>query len=169
MQQGPRSIVPFFHNLVEPTELIQHFQKSPPEDFLVLELASKVPAFSMKFDLFTTMETATRRKLEALPFSRWWRRLLHPYTCFVGTTVSEYAPFPISTPPEALIQELLADKMDIYPFLIIKDISINTSSAHLCYSQGCSEYSYPYSQFVPHSLSSCAVRCPWMEAFLILH
>jgi hypothetical protein len=122
MQQGPRSIVPFFHNLVEPTELIQHFQKSPPEDFLVLELASKVPAFSMKFDLFTTMETATRRKLEALPFSRWWRRLLHPYTCFVGTTVSEYAPFPISTPPEALLQELLADKVDLYPFLIIKDI-----------------------------------------------
>ena len=122
MQQDPGSIVPFFHNLVEPAELIQHFQKSPPEGFLVLNLASNAPAFSMKFDLLTTMEPATRRKLEALPFSRCWRRLLHPWTCFVGTTVSEYAPFPISTPPETLLKELLADKVALYPFLIIKDI-----------------------------------------------
>ncbi len=122
MQQDPGSIVPFFHNLIEPAELIHHFQKSPPEGFLVLNLACNAPAFSMEFDLLTTMEPATRRKLEALPFSRWWRRLFHPWTCFVGTTVSEYAPFPISTPPETLLKELLADKVALYPFLIIKDI-----------------------------------------------
>jgi len=81
-----------------------------------------IPAFSTPFDLLTTMEPAVRRKLEALPLSRWWRRFLHPNTCFVGTTVSEYALLPGATSPEVFVRDLLADMAPRYPFLIIKDI-----------------------------------------------
>ena len=68
------------------------------------------------------MEPALRRKLEALPLARWWRDWLHPNTCFVGTTVSEYALLPTATPPEILVRDFLADQGSHYPFLIIKDL-----------------------------------------------
>jgi len=81
-----------------------------------------VPAFSTPFDLLTTMHPRVRRKLEALPFSRWWRRFFHPNTCFIGTTVTEYALLTGSTSPEILVRELLTGVAPRYPFLIIKDI-----------------------------------------------
>lgn len=114
--------MPTFHNLLEPASLLRHFQECPPEGFSTFNLDGGVPAFSTPFDLLTTMEPTVRRKLEALPFSRWWRRFLHPNTCFVGTTVSEYALLPTSTSPEAFVRELLAGMTPRYPFLIIKDI-----------------------------------------------
>jgi hypothetical protein len=111
-----------FHNLLEPASLVRHFQNCPPEGFSAVRLNSGAPAFSTRFDLLTTMDPALRRKLEALPFSRWWRRRLHPNTCFVGTTVSEYALLPEVTPPEVLVRDVLTDMGSRYPFLIIKDI-----------------------------------------------
>lgn len=81
----------------------------------------------MSFDLLTTMEPPVRKKLGALPFARWWRPLLRPNTCFVGTTVSEYALLPSSTPPEIFVRELLAGMARQYPFLIIKDIPIDAA------------------------------------------
>lgn len=118
----PNSGVPTLHNLLEPARLIQHFQECPPEGFSTVRLTGDTPAFCTRFDLLTTMEPALRRKLEALPLSRWWRRLLHPNTCFVGTTVSEYALLPDTIHPEVLVRGLLADMGKRYPFLIIKDI-----------------------------------------------
>jgi len=110
------------HNLLEPASLICHFQEHPPEGFSAIKLNGDTPAFCARFDLLTTMEPALRRKLEALPLADWWRRLLHPNTCFVGTTVSEYVLLPETTPPETLARELLADMGTRYPFLIVKDI-----------------------------------------------
>jgi len=110
------------HNLLEPASLIRHFQQHPPEGFAPVELNGGAPAFSMRFDLLTTMEPALRRKLEAPPLARWWRPLLRANTCFVGTTVSEYALLPETTPPEVLARNLLAEMGSRYPFLIIKDI-----------------------------------------------
>jgi len=110
------------HNLLEPASLIRHFQEFPPEGFAAVKLNSGAPAFSARFDLLTTMEPALRRRLEALPLARWWRRLLHPNTCFVGTTVSEYVLLPESTRPEVLVRDLLAGLGPHYPFLIVKDI-----------------------------------------------
>jgi hypothetical protein len=52
---------------------------------------------------------------------RWWSRLLRPRTCFIGTTVSEYALFPAQTDADALVREWLADHA-AQPFLIVKDI-----------------------------------------------
>ena len=117
-----KSTVPIFYNLLEPAGLINHFQEHPPEGFSVVNLASEAPAFSTPFDLLTTMDSATRLKLEALPFSHWWRRFLHPSTCFIGTTVSEYAPLPSSVTPDILVRGLLAGVVLHYPFVIIKDL-----------------------------------------------
>jgi hypothetical protein len=97
------------HNLIEPANLIRHFQDHPPDGFASVALDG-APAFATKFDLTTTLEPAVRRRLMWLP--RW-----RPLTCFVGTTVSEYALFRSDARPE----ELMSLKRD-YPFLIIKDI-----------------------------------------------
>ena len=117
----PKTAVSTFHNLLEPPALLRHFQQCPPEGFSTFDLEG-VPGFSAPFDLLTTMDPATRRKVESLPLARWLRGRLRPNTCFVGTTVSEYALLPSETPPEIFVRELLTDMAPRYPFLIIKDI-----------------------------------------------
>jgi uncharacterized protein len=116
----PNPAVPAFHNLIEPAGLLRYFQEHPPEGFSTLDLEG-MPAFSTSFDLLTTMPPATRRKLEALPFACRWRRWLRPNTCFIGTTVTEYALLPDAPSPEILARNLLGAARR-YPFLIIKDI-----------------------------------------------
>ncbi|MGE5242492.1 MAG: GNAT family N-acetyltransferase [Bacteroidota bacterium] len=116
-----KTAVPVFHNLIEPAGLLRCFQECPPEGFSTLDLEG-VPAFSTPFDLLTTVQPSLRRKLEALPFAARWRRLLRPNTCFVGTTVTEYALLPESLSPEILVRRLLDRLAPRYPFLIIKDI-----------------------------------------------
>jgi predicted N-acyltransferase len=76
----------------------------------------------MRFDLFTTLDPVMLQKLRALPFARWWTRLLHPRTCFVGTTVSEYTLLPPSIPPEAFARHLVDEVAPQYPLLIVKDL-----------------------------------------------
>ncbi len=112
---------PPLHNLLEPASLIAYFQQFPPEGFAPVALDGNVPAFSMSFDLLTTTEPAVQRRVDALPFSRRWRRFLRPNTCFVGSTVSEYALLPGAIQPEAFMRDLLATARQ-YPFVIIKDL-----------------------------------------------
>ncbi|MFI4969182.1 MAG: peptidogalycan biosysnthesis protein [Lysobacterales bacterium] len=112
---------PELHNLLEPRGLVDHFLAHPPEEFRALTTASGTPAFVARFDLLTTADDALRRRVTALPLYRWWNRLLRPRTCFVGTTVSEYALFPAHVDAAALVREWLADHAD-QPFLIVKDI-----------------------------------------------
>jgi uncharacterized protein len=114
--------IPVFHNLLEPLSLLRYFRDFPPQDFSVFDLDAGLPAFSTRFDLLTTMETATRRKLEALPLSHLWRRFLYPQTCFIGTTVTEYALLPNEMRPEMLVHGILDNLTHRYPILIIKDI-----------------------------------------------
>jgi hypothetical protein len=101
--------MPRVHNLLESPRLIDHFLEHPPQDFVPLNLG--VPAFAVRFDLLTTVD---------LPAARYGRGLLRPRTCFVGTTVSEYALFPDSIAEADLVLGLVA-RAD-YPFVIIKDI-----------------------------------------------
>lgn len=111
-----------FRNLLEPRALVDHFLAHPPEGFAALQTRSGTPAFVAPFDLLTTADTALRKRVSALPLYRWWGRLLRPRTCFVGTTVSEYALFPCAADGSALVDEWLADHARRHPFLIIKDI-----------------------------------------------
>ena len=107
----PRSEGEGFHNLLEPPSLLRHFHEHPPEGFTSVDLG--VPAFSARFDLLTTVD---------LPLARRGRGLLRPRTCFVGTTVSEYALFPHDVAPQELVRSLVARVVPEYPFVIIKDI-----------------------------------------------
>jgi hypothetical protein len=111
-----------FRNLLEPRALVDHFLAHPPEGFTALTTRSGTPAFVAPFDLLTTADTALRKRVSALPLYRWWGRLLKPRTCFVGTTVSEYALFPAGATADALVREWLDDHARRHPFLIIKDI-----------------------------------------------
>jgi hypothetical protein len=133
------------HNLLEPAGLIRHFQEFPPQDFWPVSVDGGVLAFSTPYDLLTTMEPGLWRKLGALLFSRW----LHPTTCFIGTTVSEYALLPESTAPESLVRDLLSSTAPRFPFLIIKDIPTDAAlvgeeafaySQHL--AKACSEMGF---------------------------
>lgn len=67
------------------------------------------------------MEPTQRRRLERLPFYTTWRQLLRPRTCFVGTTVSEYAMFSQKQTPGDFINGLLRLAHG-HSFIIIKDI-----------------------------------------------
>ena len=111
-----------FRNLLEPRALIDHFLAHPPEGFTALTTRSGTPAFVAPFDLLTTADATLRKRVSALPLYHWWGGLLRPRTCFVGTTVSEYALFPCGADGAALVDEWLADHARRHPFLIIKDI-----------------------------------------------
>jgi hypothetical protein len=111
-----------FRNLIEPASLVRTFQEHPPEGFRAFDLCSGIPAFSASFDLLTTVDPAVRRVIDALPFAKTWRRLLHARTCFIGTTVSEYALFPADASPQDVAQCIVASVGADYPFVIVKDV-----------------------------------------------
>ena len=109
-------------NALEPLNLIRHFQEEPPEGFSIVELNAPVPAFATVFDLLTTAEPDVSRRIDALPWSRRWRNLLRARTCFIGTTVSEYAPLSDDVPAETLVHDILRSVGSRFPFVIIKDL-----------------------------------------------
>lgn len=117
-----KSAAPAFGALLEPPGLIGHFQDEPPLGFATQPMPSGTPAFAARFDLLTTADDALRKRVTALPGYRWWAGLLRPRTCFIGTTVSEYTPFPLEHDPEALVLEWLQNAAASFPFLIVKDI-----------------------------------------------
>ncbi|MEO5558759.1 MAG: peptidogalycan biosysnthesis protein [Dokdonella sp.] len=114
--------LPALRNLLEPLALVQHFLAHPPTDFSSLTLRSGTPAFIAHFDLLTTADDALRKRVAALPLFGYWSRWLRPRTCFIGTTVSEYALFPAELDADALVAGWLAEKATTQPFLIVKDI-----------------------------------------------
>jgi len=109
-------------NLLEPEALIRQFLAHPPQAFEAFVAPEGAPVFATRFDLLTTADDALRRRIVALPLYRHWCGLLRPLTCFVGTTVSEYALFPRDLAPAVLIRALKNRYADAYPFLIIKDV-----------------------------------------------
>ena len=113
---------PAFHNLLEPPALVRHFLAHPPQDFCALITPSGTPAFIARFDLLTTADEALRRRVTALPLYAAWGRLLRPRTCFIGTTVSEYALLPSGADADALVEEWVTQYARRHPFLIVKDI-----------------------------------------------
>lgn len=123
-ESGPARLSEYpggFYNLLEPPRLIDHFLAVPPKDFATFRLRDGVPAFSTSFDLLTTADPAVKHKLDGLPFARRWRPLLCARTCFIGTTVSEYALFPRAIPPGMFVREVLQHATR-YAFVIVKDI-----------------------------------------------
>lgn len=110
-----------FRNRLEPAGLIRHFLENPPAGFTPF-VAHGMPGFDAPFDLLTTVDVGVRRGIARLPGSRLWQKLLRFHTCFMGTTVSEYAPFPDDASAEALPNSLLTAWARRTQFLIVKDI-----------------------------------------------
>ncbi|WP_410211416.1 GNAT family N-acetyltransferase [Aquirhabdus sp.] len=112
-----------FLNQLEPNGLIQHFLDHPPQDFKVLQQErGGVPLFFAHFDLLTTLDLSLRQKISKIPFYRYWSQLLKPYTCFMGTTVSEYVPLSKTVSASDLVLQMKDQYASHFPFLIIKDI-----------------------------------------------
>ena len=109
-------------NLLEPESLVRRFLAHPPEAFETFVSPEGAPGFTTHFDLLTTADDAVRLRIMALPLYRRWRRLLRPRTCFIGTTVSEYALFPRDVAPALLVPALKNRYADHYPIFIIKDV-----------------------------------------------
>ena len=109
-------------SLVEPAALVEHFLAHPPEGFAAHVLPSGVPAFVAPFDLLTTADAPTRRFVQRLPGQRWWRRWLQPRTCFVGTTVSEYAVLPAALDVDAFAAQLRSGPGREHALVIVKDL-----------------------------------------------
>ncbi len=109
-------------SLVEPAALVRQFLAHPPEGFSAEVLPGGVPAFVAPFDLLTTADEATRRWVGHLPGQRWWRRWLQPRTCFVGTTVSEYAVLPAALDADAFAAQLRRGPGRDYALAIVKDL-----------------------------------------------
>lgn len=108
---------------LEPGALVASFLRHPPRDFRAWVTDFGLPVFAARFDLLTTMEPALRARIQRLPLHDWWGRLLQPPTCFVGTTVSEYALLPAEGASAIdLAAHLKADLCPHYPFLIVKDV-----------------------------------------------
>ena len=76
----------------------------------------------MNFDLLTTMEPALQKKILNLPLYRLWGKWLRFFSCFIGTTVSEYSLFPETVSPAEFALQLKQTQAKQYPFLIVKDI-----------------------------------------------
>jgi hypothetical protein len=110
------------HNLVEPECLVRHFIAHPPREVFARVGEHGAPLFSMRFDLLTSADAATRARLERLPLFRKWRRWLRLSTCFVGTTVSEYVLAPADLPASAFAERVLCAHGPHHRLVIIKDI-----------------------------------------------
>ncbi|MET0330340.1 MAG: GNAT family N-acetyltransferase [Dyella sp.] len=108
-------------NQLEPDALLDRFAAHPPLNFR-LEMVADVPVFLASFDLLTTTEAPIRARLQRAPGYRWWSRLLHWRTAFIGTTVSEYVLFPSQVDPRALPQQLIAALGHRQRMMVVKDL-----------------------------------------------
>ena len=121
-----------FINLLEPEAVVQAFLRHPPQGFKTFLSTDGVPGFDTRFDLLTTAESKLRRIVMALPFYRYWRSMLQPLTCFIGTTVTEYAIFPRQTEPESVLAALKKRYSNKYSFLIVKDLPQSSPLLDAC-------------------------------------
>lgn len=109
-------------NQLEPDGLIENFLTNPPNDFNAWLAEGGVPVFSAKFDLLTTADSDFRQKIQKIPFYTKWSKLLQPKTCFIGTTVSEYALLTNTIKADLLANQIKQQYAKDFPFLIVKDI-----------------------------------------------
>lgn len=115
-----------YRNQLEPDTLVSQFIHHPPEGFSVSSVTGNAPAFCMNFDLLTTMEPALQQKILHFPLYRFWGKLLRFFSCFVGTTVSEYVLLPEAVSASEFAFQLKQTQAKRYPFLIVKDIPFDS-------------------------------------------
>lgn len=115
-----------YFNQLEPDSLVQLFSTYPPENFTVGETETGLITFATIFDLMTTMDIETQKRIKRKWFYKSWSKWLKIETEFVGTTVSEYLLLENYRDPAALAQTIIHHYNEEYPLLIIKDIPIES-------------------------------------------
>lgn len=118
-----------FHNLLEPEALIRHFRQNPPEGFTIPDVP--IPAFSTRYDLLTTVDSAILNRLARIPMFNRLRSSLRRDTCFLGTTVSEYALFPSAMGPGEVSSQI-AEMTPHSPLVIVKDLPTEATLVGEC-------------------------------------
>ena len=113
-------------NLVEPDEYQSLFVTHPPLNFVANYDGNGVPVFKTKFDLLTTLETDTKRRIQKIPFYNSWAKCLRLNTCFVGTCITEYAPLPSGNTAEKLVDNLITEHAKNQALTIVKDLPLNS-------------------------------------------
>ncbi|MDF7670479.1 peptidogalycan biosysnthesis protein [Orbaceae bacterium ESL0721] len=113
-------------NQLEPNALIDDFLTHPPDHFSAWLSEDGVPLFAAKFDLLTTAQSDFKAKLKKIPFYKSWKSWLQPKTCFVGTTVSEYALLTNQVDASTLAMHIKQRYAKVYPLLIVKDLPIDS-------------------------------------------
>ncbi|GHU05840.1 hypothetical protein FACS1894205_6430 [Alphaproteobacteria bacterium] len=111
-----------YANLLEPSPLVDLFLQHPPVGFACRLDRLGAPVFHTDFDLLTTLADDARAWLGRIPFYETWTRWLRFSTCFVGTTVTEYAPIPKDIPPKTLLEEFHKEHAAAPSLTIIKDL-----------------------------------------------
>lgn len=115
-----------FVNQLEPDALLEHFEHHPPQGFFPTRAGDGAPLFSTDFDLLTTADASLRERITRLPFQWLLKRVLRMRTCFVGTTVSEYALFNAGSHPMMMAADLSARYGKQQPLLIVKDLALDS-------------------------------------------
>lgn len=121
-QANSSGAINHWFNKLEPDYLLQVFFDHPPIGFNAAIEKNGLPVFSAKFDISTTMSAQERRRLKVLPFYRFWSRIFHFNTLFVGTTVTEFCPIPSSIDTREAARFLKAEAKDGYSLVVVKDL-----------------------------------------------
>lgn len=111
---------------METPSLISSFLQHPPVAFKAQLSEQGLPYFFTKFDLLTTADDELRTRLRGWPGYRFWSSWLHIDSCFIGTTVSEYSPFPLSVKPRDVAQWLQDECAPQRKLTIVKDLPSNS-------------------------------------------
>jgi len=122
MLSKPPAVLPEYLNCLEPPGLIEHFLRHPPEGFAIVLSPAGQPGFRMSFDLLTTMDGHTLRRLMRLPMAGSIRRALTWPTLFWGTTVTEYLPLSPHRDGMQFVDTLLSTWGGSSRLMILKDI-----------------------------------------------
>lgn len=119
---GPPILRTPFVGQLEPAGLVDQFIRHPPRGFDAERIDGGMSAFTLAFDVLTTLEPALRRRIHALPLYRAWKRWLTLRTRFIGSTVTEYAWLPVGADPRQFARDLRDRDAAGTRLLIVKDL-----------------------------------------------
>ncbi|WP_338724266.1 GNAT family N-acetyltransferase [Pseudomonas tolaasii] len=107
---------------LEAPSLIGRFLQHPPVGFEARLSEQGLPYFFTPFDLLTTADDEFVARVRGWPGYALWSAWLRIDSCFVGTTVSEYAPLPQAVAPRQLAQWLQETCAPQRKLTVIKDV-----------------------------------------------
>jgi len=115
-------------NQLEPDGLINSFLKHPPLGFEGIAAAdSKIPCFTAKYNLLTTLDKSLLLVLRKIPGVALFSRLfLSPKALFVGTTVSEYLLLPRQVPKDLFSEVKALAKTKRARMIVFKDLPLES-------------------------------------------